>query len=106
MAGLLDRARAVVPAIDDLAISELSVGLRPALPDYLPAVGPTGAAGFYAAVGHFRSGILLAPATAHYLAEAIVSGAVPSALDSLSPDRLGGDSTPAPLPGATGEAAR
>ena len=106
VAGLLDRARAVVPAIDDLVISELSVGLRPALPDYLPAVGPTGADGFYAAVGHFRSGILLAPATAHYLAEAIVSGTVPSALDSLSPDRLGGESTPAPLPGATGEAAR
>ena len=106
VAGLLDRAGAVVPAIGDLTISELSVGLRPALPDYLPAIGPAGADGFYAAVGHFRSGILLAPATAHYLAEAIAGGAVPSALDSLSPDRLGGESAPAPLPGTIAEAAR
>ena len=106
VAGLLDRASAVVPAIGALTISELSVGLRPALPDYLPAVGPTGADGFYAAVGHFRSGILLAPATAHYLAEAIVSGAVPSELAPLSPDRLAEVSASAPLPGAGPEAAR
>ena len=106
VAGLLDRAGAVVPAIGDLTISELSVGLRPALPDYLPAIGPAGADGFYAAVGHFRSGILLAPATAHYLAEAIVTGVTPSELDSLSPDRLTGISAPAPLPGGIAEAAR
>ena len=106
VASLLDRASAVVPAIGELPISELSVGLRPALPDYLPAVGPAGADGFYAAVGHFRSGILLAPATAHYLAETIVTGVTPSELGSLSPDRLAGVSAPAPLPGGIAEPAR
>jgi glycine oxidase len=106
VADLLYRAGAIVPAIGTLTISELSVGLRPALRDNLPVIGPVGAAGFYAAVGHFRSGILLAPATAHYLAEAIVGGSVPPELAALSVDRLAGGSVAAPLPGAKPAGAR
>ncbi len=59
---------------DDLAVSELSVGFRPALRDHLPVIGAAATQGLYVATGHFRNGVLLAPATAHHLAEWIVGG--------------------------------
>ena len=67
---------------------EFNVGLRPALMDHLPAIGPTAAEGLYLALGHFRHGILLAPATAHYLAEWLDTGEPQAALQSFLPERL------------------
>lgn len=96
---LLQHARAVVPAIGDLAVQELSVGFRPAVRDYLPIIGPLAVDGLFVAVGHFRNGILLAPATAHYLAEWITSGRPPPQLDPFAAGRLARPSAPAPLPG-------
>jgi glycine oxidase len=60
---LLTEARRAVPAVDELAIAELPVGFRPALRDNLPAIGAYGPPGLYVATGHYRHGILLAPAT-------------------------------------------
>lgn len=96
---LLHHAQTVLPAIGDLAVQELSVGFRPAVRDYLPIIGPLAVDGLFAAVGHFRNGILLAPATAHYLAEWITSGRPAPQLESFAAERLAGPSTPAPLPG-------
>jgi glycine oxidase len=84
---LLRHAWRIVPGIYDLPLSEVSVGLRPALPDHLPAIGPTSVPGLFLAVGHFRNGILLAPATAQLLAEAM-EGAAPPELRPFLPARL------------------
>ena len=72
----------------DLAVGELSVGFRPALRDHLPVIGPAATRGLYVATGHFRNGVLLAPATAQYLAEWIVGGTPPPALTPFGLERL------------------
>ena len=41
----------------------------PGTPDNLPILGATPTPGYYVATGHFRDGILLAPLTAHVIAE-------------------------------------
>ena len=43
---------------------EAIAGLRPATPDNMPLIGPGALDGLLLATGHFRNGILLAPATA------------------------------------------
>ena len=55
--------------------------------DHLPLIGPWELDGLFLAVGHFRNGVLLAPATAHNLAEWMVSGREPEALAPFRPDR-------------------
>jgi glycine oxidase len=54
----------VVPEIAHLRIHDAWAGLRPASPDGLPIMGATSLKGYYAATGHYRDGILLAPVTA------------------------------------------
>jgi glycine oxidase len=54
----------------------------------MPVIGPTEVDGLYLAVGHFRNGVLLAPATAAHLADAIVGGRVPPPLVPFLPERL------------------
>jgi glycine oxidase len=85
---LLRHAWQVVPAIDELALEEVCVGLRSTVDDQLPVIGPAGPAGLFLAVGHFRNGILLAPATAHYLAGWLLEGREPPALRPFHPSRL------------------
>ena len=85
---LLREGWRLLPGIDDLAVAELSVGFRPAVRDHLPVIGGTATRGLYVATGHFRNGVLLAPATAHHLAEWIVSGTAPPALASFGVERL------------------
>lgn len=46
-------------------------GLRPSAPDSLPILGPLSHSGHYIATGHYRNGILLAPGTAHVVADLI-----------------------------------
>jgi glycine oxidase len=85
---LLRHAREILPAVHDLAFAEVSVGLRSVVRDQRPVIGPTGVDGLYLAVGHFRNGVLLAPATAFHLAEAIVGRRVPAALEPFLLSRL------------------
>ncbi len=63
-------------------------GLRPCAPDHLPILGKTPIKGLYAATGHFRDGILLAPITAKLMAELIVSGKSSISLTPFSLARL------------------
>jgi glycine oxidase len=77
---LLRRGRVLVPGLYDLALAEVSVGFRPVSRDSRPAIGPTSIAGLYVATGHGRQGVLLAPSTAHHLAECIAGGRVPDVL--------------------------
>jgi glycine oxidase len=85
---LLREAWRLLPGVYDLALSEVSVGFRPAVRDHLPVIGATATRGLYVATGHFRNGVLLAPATAHHLAEWIVRGTPPAALAPFGVDRL------------------
>jgi glycine oxidase len=85
---LLRQAWQVVPGLYDLELVEVSVGFRPASVDNRPVVGPTGIEGLWVAVGHGRQGVLLAPATAAYLAECVESGRPPEALEPFAAKRL------------------
>jgi len=65
-------------------------GLRPGSPDGLPMIGRLpGWENAWAATGHFRNGILLAPITGELLAQAIVEGAPGEALAPFDPARFG-----------------
>lgn len=68
---LHDAALRLVPALQGARILEDWAGLRPATPDALPILSATPAAGYFVATGHFRDGILLAPATARVMAQLI-----------------------------------
>jgi glycine oxidase len=67
-------AVAMVPALAEGRILESWAGLRPGTPDGLPILGATAIHGYFVATGHFRDGILLAPATARVMAQVITGG--------------------------------
>lgn len=73
IARLRDRAALLLPALAEAPILDQWAGLRPATPDHLPLLGahPSNPRHLLA-TGHFRNGILLAPATAHLLAKVIL----------------------------------
>jgi glycine oxidase len=85
---LLDAALVAAPSLADFAVTETWAGLRPGTPDGLPFLGPTPLEGLFVAAGHFRNGVLLAPATARLIADA-VEGRAPSELADFSLDRVG-----------------
>ncbi len=64
-------AIALIPALAEARVLESWAGLRPGTPDDLPILGPTNIPGYFVATGHFRDGILLAPITAHVMAQVI-----------------------------------
>ena len=61
----------LVPQLANARILEDWAGLRPGTPDNLPILGATETPGYYAATGHFRDGILLAPITAQVMADVV-----------------------------------
>lgn len=78
----------LLPGIYDLEFLGMSVGQRPAVDDHMPVIGPTDTTGLWLALAHFRKGILMAPATAAYLADWMESGDKPDALAPFAPQRL------------------
>lgn len=93
----LERLRAgavrLLPSLARARVAESWAGLRPATPDGLPVLGPDpDVEGLLYATGHFRNGILLAPATARLMG-LVLEGEVPEALAPFLPGRpgLGGD---------------
>jgi glycine oxidase len=85
---MLDRARQMLPAIDDLPIIESWAGLRPATADKLPIMGQTSVAGLFVSTGHFRHGILLAPITAQAMCNLILTRQVMDEIKPFSPKRF------------------
>ena len=76
VATLLAFAQRLVPELAVARFVDAWAGLRPGLPDRLPAIGPLPQlAALWVAVGHHRNGILLAGWTGERLAEAILDGA-------------------------------
>jgi glycine oxidase len=85
---ILDAALDLAPALGDAKIVEEWSGLRPGTPDLLPIIGPTNIAGLWLATGHYRNGILLAPATAKIMRDWIVTGKSNFNAESFSPLRF------------------
>ena len=71
---IISGVRKLWPAFDEAAIVETWCGLRPGTPDDLPILGPTDIKGLIIATGHYRNGILLAPASARLIREWITYG--------------------------------
>ena len=72
---LLRDATAALPAVSELVLAEINVGLRPGSADNGPIVGRAGG-GLIVAAGHFRNGILLSAVTADAVT-AILAGDEP-----------------------------
>jgi glycine oxidase len=88
IAHLRSLAATLLPPLAEAPQLEAWAGLRPATPDGLPLLGasPT-SSNHFLATGHYRDGILLAPATARIMAQ-LLSGEVPSIdLAPFSPTR-------------------
>jgi glycine oxidase len=80
----------IVPGVFELDIEQIAVGLRPATPDNLPAIGPGALDGLIWATGHFRNGILLTPVTAELVAAALAGEALPEWAAAADPRRFAG----------------
>jgi glycine oxidase len=76
IAALKAGACRAAPALAGAREIERWAGLRPATADALPIIGPApeGPRGLLYALGHYRNGVLLAPATADAIAETIAGG--------------------------------
>ncbi|AYY15156.1 glycine oxidase ThiO [Actinobacteria bacterium YIM 96077] len=90
---VLRDARALVPGIDELPVTDVTARARPGSPDNMPLIGPTSVPGLVVATGHFRNGVLLAPLTASAITEYCVDGALPDAVAAAIPTRF----APSPL---------
>jgi len=85
---LLGAAAAVAPGLAGLSVERMYAGLRPGTPDELPILGAArDLPGLFCAAGLYRSGILLAPATATALADLILDGTTALPLRGLGPGR-------------------
>lgn len=83
---LLRDASELVPGVLELELAETLCGLRPGTPDNAPVLGPDPEdERLVWAAGHFRHGILLAPATADLVA-GVLAGE--PAADAFSPARF------------------
>ena len=82
-------AAAVVPEIGGMRLHDAWAGLRPGTPDGLPIMGATSLKGYFAASGHFRDGILLAPVTALIMAQLLKGRKSDFDVEKFSPLRFG-----------------
>jgi glycine oxidase len=78
----------IVPGVLELELEEVRVGLRPATPDNLPAIGPGVTPGLVWATGHFRNGILLTPLTADLAAATLAGERLPDWAACADPRRF------------------
>lgn len=85
---LLRRAIAVVPEVAELELVEATAGLRPVTADNTPVVGGTHVEGLLVASGHYRGGVLMAPATAAAVTDLVLGRPGSPLLDALSPMRF------------------
>jgi glycine/D-amino acid oxidase-like deaminating enzyme len=84
---LLDRARAYLPALDDVRLERVSMGVRPLPADGLTVAGfVDGMPGLYVAVTH--SGVTLAPVLARLVAAELLDGQDSEQLKDFRPHRF------------------
>jgi glycine oxidase ThiO len=86
---LLDAVCELVPEAWGASFLGARVGLRPATPDELPAIGPDAEInGLVHASGHYRNGVLLAPITARSIAGWVVDRRRDPVFDLFNPNRF------------------
>jgi glycine/D-amino acid oxidase-like deaminating enzyme len=86
---MLARAARLAPAVRALPIAAAWSGLRPWLPDHLPAIGPsTLVDGLWLATGHEGAGVGLGPITGKAIAQCYVCDPVGLDLTPFAPDRF------------------
>ena len=87
---MVARAARLFPGLDGRPRTAAWAGLRPWLPDHLPAIGPSVAVeGLWAATGHEGAGVALGPITGRLLAQAYCGEPTPVDLAPFDPDRFG-----------------
>jgi glycine/D-amino acid oxidase-like deaminating enzyme len=86
---ILEAAARLIPAVCDFRFRRAWSGLRPDTADHLPMLGCGDRPNLVFATGHFRNGILLAPATAQLISELVLTGSTSHPLDSYRPTRFG-----------------
>lgn len=85
---LLRDAQALLPAVTEMELMEVSTGLRPASPDNGPLIGALDPPVVIAATGHYRNGVLLAPVTADAVATLVADDTVAPEVAPFRPDRF------------------
>lgn len=86
---MVRRAARLVPAVADMPVADSWAGLRPWLPDHLPAIGPSRAVpGLWVATGHEGAGIALGPVTGRLIAQAYTGDRPLLDLEPFDPDRF------------------
>lgn len=87
---MIERAAGLMPEVAALERADAWAGLRPWLPDGLPALGPSRAVpGLWVATGHEGAGVGLGPISGELLASALCGERPALDLTSFDPDRFG-----------------
>jgi glycine oxidase len=85
---MAEAALSLLPEAEAPPMMDMWAGLRPGTPDGLPILGAANEKHCWHATGHYRDGILLAPVTAHVMAQAMVGERPDVALSAYRPGRF------------------
>lgn len=86
---LIENAARVLPSVRQSRVLEQTACLRPRTPDALPILGRApDRENLYVTTGAGKKGIMLAPAMGKAIADLMVRGESPSAIDALGPERF------------------
>jgi len=86
---MVARAARLVPRVRTLPVAAAWAGLRPWLPDHLPAIGPSARVpGLWLATGHEGAGVALGPVTGRLVAQAVCGEEPLVDLAAFDPDRF------------------
>ncbi len=96
------KAGELVPALARAPEVTAWAGVRPGTPDDAPMIGQTAIPGVFAALGHYRNGVLFAPATAGVIADQVIDGKVSPLAAAFDPLRFDKDGEAPHSPSATG----
>jgi glycine oxidase len=89
MRSVIEGVSRIAPFIRNYRFLRAWSGLRPDTRDHLPVIGHGALSNLIYSTGHFRNGILLAPANAQLVAELALTGTPSVPLEIYSPRRLG-----------------
>jgi glycine oxidase len=85
---MADAALSLLPEAEAPAEMDMWAGLRPGTPDGLPILGAAAKPHCWNATGHYRDGILLAPVTAHLMAQAMLGESPDVGLEAFAATRF------------------